>query len=180
MILPGFIWFNSNIKVDSKPVHFSFFSDKNLNFIGQLFNDDGNIKSWKDLKIEFHLKDIHKIYWLQIIDALPKTWNNIILKDKGNSKNLITFDHHILRNIEIYCLNKLTSNELYLIFVGTNTVKPTTQNYFENLFKRSQFNWKKIYFLICNSTLDAKARMFQYKVLHNILYANKLYLMLVH
>ena len=28
-------------------------------------------KPWKDLKIDFHFKDIHKIYWLQIIDALP-------------------------------------------------------------------------------------------------------------
>ena len=52
MILLEVICFNSNIKVDSKPVHFSLFSDKNLNFIGQLFNDNGNIKPWKDLKIK--------------------------------------------------------------------------------------------------------------------------------
>ena len=64
MILSEVIWFNSNIKVGSKPVHFSFFPDKNLDLIGQLFNDDGNIKPWKDLKIEFHIKDTHKIYWL--------------------------------------------------------------------------------------------------------------------
>ena len=57
MILSDFIWFNSNIKVDSKPVHFSFFSDKNLNFIGQLFKENGNIKPWQDIKIEFHLKE---------------------------------------------------------------------------------------------------------------------------
>ena len=44
MILSEFVWFNSIIKVDSKPVHFSFFSDKNLNFIGQLLDDNGNIK----------------------------------------------------------------------------------------------------------------------------------------
>ena len=54
------------------PVHF-FFSDKNLNFFGQLLNYNGNIKPSKDLKIEFHLNDTHKTYWLQIIDALPKT-----------------------------------------------------------------------------------------------------------
>ena len=44
-----------------------FFSDKNLNFIGQMFNDNGNIKPWKDLRIEFYFKDTHKIHWLQII-----------------------------------------------------------------------------------------------------------------
>ena len=135
MILLEVICFNSNIKVDSKPVHFSLFSDKNLNFIGQLFNDNGNIKPWKDLKIEFHLKDTHKIYWLQIIDALPKTWKDIILKDKGNPKNV--FDHHIVRNSQICSLNKLTSKELYLILVEINTVKPTGQIFFENLFGTS-------------------------------------------
>ena len=171
MILSEFIWFNSNIKVDSKPVHFSFFSDKN--FIGQLFNDNGKIKPWEDIKIEFHLKDTKKIYWLQIIDALPKSWKNIILKDKGNAKNLVIFDHHIIRKTQVFNLNKLTSKELYSILIDANTVKPTTQDYFQNLFESSDFNWKKIYLLIRNTTLDTKARMFQYKILHKTLYVNK-------
>ena len=128
----------------------------------------------KDLKKKSHLRDTHKIYWLQIIDALPKTWKDIILKDKGNAKNLVIFDHHTVRNSQIHSLNKLTSKELYLILVEANTVKPTAQDYFENLFETSQFNWKKKNFLIHNTTLDTKARMFQYKVLHNILYANKM------
>ena len=64
MILSEFIWFNSDIKVYSKPVQFSFFSDKNLNFIGQLLNDNGNIKPYEDIKIEFYLKVTQKICWL--------------------------------------------------------------------------------------------------------------------
>ena len=56
MIFSEFIWFNSNIKVDSKLVHFSVFSDKNLKFIGQLFNKNRNVKTWEDIKTEFHLK----------------------------------------------------------------------------------------------------------------------------
>ena len=139
-------------------MHYSFFSDKNLNFIGQLFYDNGNIKPWKDLKIEFHLKDTHEIYWLQIIGVLPKTLKDIILKDKGNAKNLVIFHYHIVRNFQICSLNKLTRKELYLILIVAT----------------SQFNWKKIYFLIRNTTLDTKAHMFQYKVLHNILYTNKI------
>ena len=127
-----------------------------------MFNDNGNIKPWKDIKIEFHLKDTHKVYWLQIIDALPKTWKDIILKDKGNANNLVIFNHHIVRKSQICNLNKLTSRELYLTLVVANTVKPTTQDYFENTFETSQFKWKKLYFIIRNSTLDTKARMFHY------------------
>ena len=86
------------------------------------------------------------------------------------------FDHHIVRNSQICNLKKLTSKELYLILVDENTVKLTAQDYFENLFETYQFYWKKklFFFLIRNATLDTKARMFQYAVLHNILYANKM------
>ena len=56
---------------------------------------------------------------LQINDALPKTWKDIILKDKGNTKNLVAFHHHIVRTSQICSLNKLASKELYLILVDT-------------------------------------------------------------
>ena len=104
---------------------------------------------------------------------MPKTWKDITLKDKGNAKIVFIFDHHIARNSQIHSLNKITSNELYLILVEANTIKPTAQDYLENLFETSQFNWKKIDFLIRNTTLDTKERML-YKVLHNILHANKM------
>ena len=71
---------------------------------------------------------------------------DIILKDKGNAKSLIILDHHIVRNSQIYSLNRLTNTELYLILVEPNAVTPTAQDYFENLFE----------------------------LLHNILYANKM------
>ena len=91
-----------------------------------MFNDNGNIKLWEDIKIEVHHKDNKKIYWFQIIYALTKSWKDTILKDKWNAKN-----------------NKLTSRKLYLILVDVNTVKPTAQDYFEDLFESSEFNWKK-------------------------------------
>ena len=70
---------------------------------------------------------------------MPKTWKDVILRDEGNAKSLVIFEHHILRNSQIHSLNKLTSKELYLILVEANTVKPTAQDYFENIFETSQF-----------------------------------------
>ena len=43
-----------------------------------------------------------------IIDVLPKTWKGIILKDKGNVKNLVILNHRIIRKCQIYGFNKLT------------------------------------------------------------------------
>ena len=82
--------------------------------------------------------------------------------------------YHIVRKSKIRSLNSLTSKELYLILVDANNVEPTAQDCFENLSESSDFNWKKIHFLIRNTTLDTKARVFQYKVLHNTLYVNKM------
>ena len=73
-----------------------------------MFNDNGKIKPWEHIKIESHLKDSQKIEWLQIIDALPKSWKDVILKDKGNAKNLVIFDHLIVRKSQICSLQKLT------------------------------------------------------------------------
>ena len=58
-------------------------------------------------------------------------------------QNLVIFDHHTVRKSQICSLNKLTSKELDLILVDANTVKPTAQDYFENLFESSNFNQKK-------------------------------------
>ena len=68
------------------------------------------------------------------------------MKDKGNSKKLVIFDHHIVTNSQIRSLNKHISKELYLIFDDENTVKPREQHYFENIFETFQFNWKKYIF----------------------------------
>ena len=49
-----------------------------MNFIGNFFNNNGNVKSWEDTKIDLHPKDTDKIYWLKVIDVLPKTWKDTI------------------------------------------------------------------------------------------------------
>ena len=65
------------------------------------------------------------------------------MKDKEDAKNLVTFDHDIVRKSQICSLNKLISKELYLFLTDTNAVR---QDYFDNFFEASQFNWKKYIF----------------------------------
>ena len=60
MILSELIWFNLSNKIDISLCIFLFLCDKYLKFVGQLFNDNGNIKPWKEIKIELYLKNTHK------------------------------------------------------------------------------------------------------------------------
>ena len=63
--------------------------------------------------------------------------------------------------------------EVYNIELLANFLKPTSQTYFENVFEGYIFEWDKIYILPRIVTTDSRIRIFQYKILHNVLYLNK-------
>ena len=71
-------------------------------------------------------------------------------------------------------MNKLNSATLYEILIEANKIKLTTQTYFENLFSNFNLDWKSIYLLPRRVTLDPNLRMFQYTLLNNVLYLNKM------
>ena len=71
------------------------------------------------------------------------------------------------------CLNKLGNKELYNIQLLANFLKATSQAYFQNIFTGHGFEWDKIYILPRIVTTDSRIRIFQYKILYNVLYLNK-------
>ena len=72
-----------------------------------MLHDSGNIKPWRDVKIEFHLKDTQKNYWLQIIDALPKSWKILFWKIKEMQKNLLFLTTTLQENLNFAVLTNL-------------------------------------------------------------------------
>ena len=87
--------------------------------------------------------------------------------------NLCIFDHHLIKKNNLYCLNKLGSRELYQIQISEKYKKPTLQLHCERYFNKFDFDWKLIYCLPRMVTVDTKLRVFQYKILNNILFVNK-------
>ena len=55
-----------------------------------------------------------------------------------------------------------------------NHKKSTSQGYFEAFFESSTIDWKYIYLLPRKTAINTKHRSFQYKILNNVLYPNKL------
>ena len=51
-ILSQFLWFNSNIKIGNKSVFIPDFASKNINFVSQIFDENGKTKSWDYVKSE--------------------------------------------------------------------------------------------------------------------------------
>ena len=171
-IQSNFLWYNKHILIDTKPVYLSSFPDKNVNFINNLLDSLGNFKSWNVLKTEFKLADSLYFSGMLLINAIPLNWKTII-KHNCSSANLLLPNHHLIKKNNLISLDMLNSRELYNILVYTSRHKPTSQVYFENLFREQELNWKEIYILPRKVSLDCNVRSFQHNVLNNVLYLNK-------
>ena len=123
-----------SLYIDFTTKVFSSFSERNINFVEQLFKTDGAVKPWKQLKEGYGLANKLKFKWIQLIYSLPKPWIEQIFMDSENSINLAIQDHDLIKKDQILCLNKLDSKELYNIQLLINFLKPVSQAYFENVF----------------------------------------------
>ena len=72
-------------------------------------------------------------------------------------------------------MNKLRSRELYQIETFEKYKKQTSQLYYEGNFNNFDFDLKSIYLLPRMVTVDIKLRVFQYKILNNIIFVNKMF-----
>ena len=161
------LWHNKYIKIDDKIIFNSSLSPKGINFVGQFFQNNQQIKKWDELKTESDLIEKGKFVIVQIIHVLIFSWKEILRNYTEIINNLaFLFDD---RKHQILSLNKLNSATLYEILIDVNNVKPTSQTYFENLFMNFKPDWKSIYLLPRSVTLDTNLRMFQYKLLANVL-----------
>ena len=112
-------------------------------------------------------------YLLQITHVLPQHRKEYINNFAGNLNNLYIQDHHLITSNTIYSLEKLYTKELYHKQLFLKYIKRTCQNYHERKFDGYNLNQKLIYKLTRTATDDAKFRIFQYKLLNNVLYLNK-------
>ena len=71
-ILSQYLWYNNSIQMDKASVHFLMFSEKSINYVSQLFSDNGSIKKWHEFKREYNLHEGSNFKWLQLLDSIPK------------------------------------------------------------------------------------------------------------
>ena len=110
-----FIWYNKHIQIDNKSIYLYKFSNRNLNFVGQLFDTDGKFKLWECVKHQFFLKNNMQFEYRQIIHALPKHWKETIKQFAGNLDNLYIQDHHLITRCNTICnLEKLTARNFII------------------------------------------------------------------
>ena len=84
--------------VDNSYVNFTNFSNKNINFVSDLVNENCNFKSWETLKDECHVDSKLYFQWMQLIHAIPLIWKQKINDCENAEKNYVVQDHHLIKN----------------------------------------------------------------------------------
>ena len=147
---------------------------KELTLWVRSFKTINKLKKWDELKTEFDLTENKKFVIAQITHALLSLQKEILRNYTVGINNLVIQDHHLIKKHQIFFLNKVNSSTLCEMLTDANKIKPTSQTYFENLFRNFKPDWKSIYLLTRHVTLDTNLRLSQYKLLNNFLYLNNM------
>ena len=70
-------------------------------------------KAWLDIKTQFSLSNKQHYFWIQLINAIPKSWKEELHKSNRISDALSVYDHHLIKRNQICYLDKCSSNYIY-------------------------------------------------------------------
>ena len=174
-----FLWFNSNIRVDSKPFIWKKYYTKGLRWVSQLFTSSAQ-KSYQHLNEEFQMSVMD---FNSLISALPKEWRSLTMSAFSNKSPFDTLlaTGNISRTIyqRLTCdrtglhakmerwesiVGQISVDEFYAqfaqIYVTTNVPKLRSFQYrllhFALIFNAHLYRWGIIDDNVCNLCNQAK------------------------
>ena len=142
-----FLWFNKDIKINNKPLHFQDFSKENINFGEHLCKPSGLFISWSEIKLQYNLEEKMFYKWCQLCHAIPNQLKRMIKTTNDSCTNIVYFSHNLVKNNRIVALEKLHSKEIYSLIISKDMSTPTSQQYFKTLFPHLNLDCKLIYLL---------------------------------
>ena len=109
-----------------------------------------------------------------MVNSIPKEWIQVINRDRGLAQHKHISEQHFLYLTRQLKLERMTAKQFYIILISRIQEKPRSEKTIQNTLGGCELNWSKIYGLSREVTVDTYARMFSFKLNHNILYLNKI------
>ena len=177
------LWYNRHHKISKKPFIFYPFESVGINHVADLFINQHQIH-WPSVKSKFNLAEKLHFKWLQLVKVISDKWANIIKTGIGSTQGLNNEKFSVMIDSSHVSITQLTSKCIYMHIVNKIATVPTAQRWFKHNLKSEQnqdsynFDWNKIYMLPRKSTTDSRTRVFQFRLLNNVLYfSDQLYKM---
>ena len=175
ILLSESLWFNHVIKIGERSIFLKNFSEIGINTVGDVFNMDGSIRDFEEL-VQKGIQSSKYFTWIQLVNSIPKDWRLVIKKalprESGKSQLDVT-KYRCSVNKKMIPIKLLTCQIIYFRFFQNLKSQPTSAKYFEKkLQPQDNINWNHVFFLPRKVTVESKMRIFQFKILSNILFLN--------
>ena len=166
------LWNNSFITTLGKSIFYKDFIDKNMSRTADLLTDSGNFLSWQMARQKYNLRNKDIMKWFSLIASVPMSWKVEIRNYFSSIENTCTSCTLTIPQTKVSLLPDTSVKAAYKILVRPLVKAPTSQKSLENLLCRQDLDWASIYMIPRTVTVESKPRIFQYKLLNNILYSN--------
>ena len=172
-IMNQIIWNNKYILSQGKSIFQSFFYNLGILKVGDLVSREGVfLRSDKILNSSF--SPCYYFSLMGVLDTIPKKWRSLIKTSHYCAPSPI--DQSCFELIiagKVIDLANVTSKLVYNEFRSLKQTPATAKAKILNKYPDLATDWKKLYSLAFETTLDTKLREFQYKILNLIIFTNK-------
>ena len=165
-ILSQAMFNNKNLLMKGESIWHKLLYSKGMRPIGDLYDDKGAIKTWNMLSAEYHLGSESFLSCYSFIKAIPEKWKVILRASTDTDGNLES------KNLYNELYKHLSAKFVYKKLISKCFVHPSSQVHLLRKLNLQDVNWQTVYMLLRLCTIDSHTRIFQYKILNNILYLN--------
>ena len=112
--------------------------------------------------------------WYGIVQSIPNAWKNRIKSMQTvHLQDILSYYNCLLVGQKYIKPSSLSSSMIYEACISKVFKLPTSRRYFERIFGvMEEEEWRNIHTLTAKVTVCTSLRIFQYKILNNILYLN--------
>ena len=129
-----------------------------------------HLKSWDEISNDFNLGPTEFLECYGIIQSIPSNWKASIPTNKEVYNSVSRDGETIIINNIAMEIKTIKTRHIYKHLISGKVKEPSSKTCLnENFDLEEDFPWEKVYMLPYETTVESTTRVFQYKILNNIL-----------
>ena len=155
---------NSFIKIDNNIIYSTTLRLKNVHFIRDFFDDNGNVIDYTSFTSKFHINSNFPFtFYYGIISAIPNNWKTNLRPTNDPNENIKRLSH--------FTTSSRCTKVTYKYFIQNKALQPTAISRWD-YDSTNDYRWSEIFTLPFVAVRDCKIQYFQYRFIHRILGTN--------
>lgn len=162
------IWDNKYIKIDNKDFFYRMWYEKNIHFIKDILNDEGNLMDFNQFRDKYDLQ-INYMQYYGVRSAVE-----LYIRKIGIAMNIDSLTNCFIPfNIKLLLKSRRGCRDMYQV-LNKKEIIPNSQIKWNRIFEIPHLNWHQIYSIPAKCCNNTKIHWFQFRILHRILATNDL------